>query len=583
MIRLVLFLLVSFTGLAASAQTCGSRLFASGYFSTVHVYDACTGQFLRELDSGTRLQGAQAIRVGPDGFIYVVAEQASTIFKYRADTLEFAGTFAVTPAMGPLSLDFSADGTAYVAGYNSNDVKKFDRNGTLIGPAFAARASGIAGPEIGTMFGPDGNLYVPGYNSASVIKYDPRTGITSVAIAAGANGISRPRGLLLNTERTHLFVITEGSGQLLRYRLSDGVLTEVRRGLVEPTMAAYAPDGKLLIVNNGAIQKLDPDTGATLSTFVAAGSGGLAGPTFIAVVAIPATPVVDATQVGSQYWVVGDTKINGRVIDLTTVYSATGTGFGTNLKFSEISVKRWGAVRIELLSCMRARFTWNSTGADTANFGSGEYELQRYFANENDARCSQSGLDDADKSWISGQWWGGDARAGEGVFLDRRSDGTVFFAWFTHRPASGATPDASQVGTQYWVVSTANVANRVIAFNDVYSANGSVFGPNLKFSDLAVKRWGSIRVEFLSCRKAKFSWNSTGTGTAGFGSGEYEVDRFMINESTARCDAAGIDAADKSWMNGHWWGGDARSGEGWFLDRRADGTVFLAWFTHRPR
>ncbi len=584
MIRFVLLVLCFFATLPATAQTpCGHRLFVSGYFSTVYVYDACTGQFLRELDSGSRLQGPQAIRVGPDGFIYVVAELASKIYKYRADTLEFAGTFTTTPAMAPLSIDFSADGTAYVAGYTSNDVKKFDRNGVLIGAAFPARAAGINGPEIGTMFGPDGNLYVPGYDSHSVIKYDPRTNLTSVAVAARAGGISRPRGLLLNTERTHFFLVTEGSGQIMRYRISDGELTEFKRGLSVSTMAAYAPDGKLLVVSHDGVQRLDPVTGASLGTLVTAGAGGLSAPTFIAVIPVGATSTVDAAQIGSQYWVVGDAKMNGRILDLTNVYSATGTGFGANLKFSELAVKRWGSVRIELLSCTRARFSWNSTGSDTASFGSGEYELQRYFANEGDARCAQTGVDDADKSWISGQWWGGDSRSGEGVFLDRRADGTTFFAWFTHRPPGTALPDASQIGTQYWVVSTATVANRVVAFDDVYSATGTVFGPNLKFGDLAVKRWGSIRVEFLSCKRAKFSWNSSGAGTANFGSGAYEVDRFMINEATTRCEAQGFDAADKSWMNGHWWGGDARSGEGWFLDRRADGTAFLAWFTHRPR
>ena len=75
--------------------------------------------------------------------------------------------------MGPLAIDFATDGTAYVAGYDSNDVKKFDKNGTLLGAAFAAGASGIGGPEIGTTFGPDGNLYVPGYNSNNVIRFDP--------------------------------------------------------------------------------------------------------------------------------------------------------------------------------------------------------------------------------------------------------------------------------------------------------------------------------------------------------------------------------------------------------------------------
>ena len=103
------------------------------------------------------------------------------------------------------------------------------------------------------------------------------------------------------------------------------------------------------------------------------------------------------------------------------------------------------------------------------------------------------------------------------------------------------------------------------------------------FADLAVKRWGSVRIELTSCTEATFAWDSTGPNSAGFGAGSYPVYRFFENEDTARCRAQGIDHADKSWVNGQWWGGDARSGEGWFLDRRSDGTAFFAWFTHRPR
>ena len=72
----------------------------------------------------------------------------------------------------------------------------------------------------------------------------------------------------------------------------------------------------------------------------------------------------------------------------------------------------------------------------SAGFGSGGYTVYRYFENEDTARCRTRGVDDPDKSWINGQWWGRESRSGEGLFLDRRSDGTTFFAWFTHRPKS---------------------------------------------------------------------------------------------------------------------------------------------------
>ncbi|MBK7469933.1 MAG: hypothetical protein IPI73_04085 [Betaproteobacteria bacterium] len=109
--------LLSLAAPAAAQTTCAHHLLVSGYFSTVHVYDACTGAYLRDLDSGTRLAGAQAIRLGPDGLIYVVSEQTNKIHRYRADTLAYVDLFVATPPMAPLSLAFDAAGIAYVAGF----------------------------------------------------------------------------------------------------------------------------------------------------------------------------------------------------------------------------------------------------------------------------------------------------------------------------------------------------------------------------------------------------------------------------------------------------------------------------------
>ncbi len=281
--------LLSLAAPAAAQTTCAHHLLVSGYFSTVHVYDACTGAYLRDLDSGTRLAGAQAIRLGPDGLIYVVSEQTNKIHRYRADTLAYVDLFAATPQMAPLSLAFDAAGIAYVAGFNTHDVKKFDRNGNLLGNAFPARASGIAGPEIGTTFGPDGNLYVPGWISNSVIRYDPRTGDTAQVIAPRQDGIVQPRGLLNAKDGIHMYLMTEGSSQLFRWNPVTGALTELRRNLSGPTMLTYAANGELLIAVDDGVTRLDPETGATLGVLVAANSGGLAGATFLALIPKPVT------------------------------------------------------------------------------------------------------------------------------------------------------------------------------------------------------------------------------------------------------------------------------------------------------
>lgn len=435
MVLRLLALLACLASLAAAAQSaCGSRLFVSGYFSTVHVFDACTGAYLRDLDARTRIQGAQSIRVGPDGLLYVISEETSTIHKYRADTLEYAGVFATTGAIGPTGLAFDAQGKAYVGGYKSQDVKRFSSAGVLEAAVMAPRSAGLGGPDNGLTFGPDGNLYVPGYDSHNVVRYDPRTGQTTEAVPARAGGIRNTRGLLATKDGSGFYITAEGSGMLLRWTLATGEVTVLRAGLTRPTGIAWAPDGNLLVVDGDTVAKLDPATGATLSTLVAPGSGGITGPTFLAVVPVSAIATVDAAQVGTQYWVVANGAFNGRVLDLGEVLSATGTAFGTGLRAAEITYRRWGSARIELLTCNSARFSWDSTGANSAGFGAGSYDIVRFLENEATQRCRERGVDDADKNWVNGAWWGGDARSGEGLFLDRRADGTTFFAWFTHRP-----------------------------------------------------------------------------------------------------------------------------------------------------
>jgi streptogramin lyase len=429
-------ILFAVTGLHAQAQgACSARLFASGWQSTVHVYDACTGQYLRDLDTRSRLAGAMAVRLGPDGLIYVVAEGTGIVHKYRNDTLEYVGVYASVGPIGATGLAFDAAGAAYVAGYTTSDVRRFDAAGASLGIAVAARAAGLRGPDNGMTFGPDANLYVPGYDSHNVVRFDPRTGEASVAVAARAAGLVNTRGLLPTRDGKAMFITSEGSGALLRWDLASGEVTQLAAGFVSPRGIDYAPDGKLLVSDADSVVRVDPDTGARLGTLVPAGSGGVNALVFVAVIAKPAAATsVDATQIGTQYWVVGDAVLQGRVLQVDPVLSATGTEFGANLRFADLTLKRWGSARIELVSCSEARFSWDSSGANSAGFGSGGYSIYRYFDNEATARCNQQGVDAPDKSWVNGQWWGREARSGEGLFLDRRSDGTVFFAWFTHRP-----------------------------------------------------------------------------------------------------------------------------------------------------
>ena len=88
------FLLAGAAPPAFGQSNCGGKLLVSGYNSNnVHIYDACTGAHLRNLDTENRINGPQALRIGPDGALHVVSENTSRILRYRADTFEPLGEF----------------------------------------------------------------------------------------------------------------------------------------------------------------------------------------------------------------------------------------------------------------------------------------------------------------------------------------------------------------------------------------------------------------------------------------------------------------------------------------------------------
>src|SRR3954453_21214397 len=129
------FLLVLLMLLAggASAQACPARLFVSGWSSTVHVYDACTGSYLRDLDLRSRITGAMAVRLGPDGFLYVVSEETGQILRYRNDDLTFAGVAVATGAIGPTGLVFGPAGELYVGAFLTSEVRTYAPDGAALG------------------------------------------------------------------------------------------------------------------------------------------------------------------------------------------------------------------------------------------------------------------------------------------------------------------------------------------------------------------------------------------------------------------------------------------------------------------
>jgi streptogramin lyase len=291
--HIVAVLLVALSApVAAQAPACPSRLFVSSYYTTVHVYDACSGAYLRDLDTNVRLRGPQAVKLGPDGLLYVISEMTQQILRYRNDTLEYVDVFATLAGADPTGFAFAPNGDVYVAGYRTDDVRRLSATGAALGTAVPPRSAGLNGPDNGITFGPDGNLYVPGYDSHNVIRHDPRTGVTGVAVPPRTQELANTRGLLPERGGASLLITGEGSGQLLRFNLATGSVVALASGLAQPTGIDYAPDGHLLIVETDKVTRFDATTGARKTVLVAPGAGGLSSGTYAAVIPFTAPPVI---------------------------------------------------------------------------------------------------------------------------------------------------------------------------------------------------------------------------------------------------------------------------------------------------
>jgi DNA-binding beta-propeller fold protein YncE len=277
---------------AAHAQACSSYLFVSGYFSNnVAIYDACSGAFLRQLETAGRIQGAQAVRYNPaNDLIYVVSEGNDQIQRYRRNNdFEFVDVFAQLPGNNdPTGIDFGIDDEVYVANYGTSSVVELDQvTGAQIGVVLPS-SSGLLGADNGMMVSLTGLLYVPGYDSSSVALINPQTGSTQANfIAPGSAGLFNTRGIV--DEGATILVGGEGSGAIYRFNSATGAWVQTLvTGLNHPTGLAIGPDGSLLVLAGNQVRRYNRSTGASLGVLASGAAGAISGGTFLALVPNPA-------------------------------------------------------------------------------------------------------------------------------------------------------------------------------------------------------------------------------------------------------------------------------------------------------
>lgn len=424
---------------------CGETLFVSDYVvDQVRVFDGCTGDFVRDLDNAGRIDGPQAIRIGPDGLLYVVSEENARVLRYNPDTLDFVDIFVQdNPDTGanelnglrrPTGLDFGPDGDLFVGGFQSNSVHRFSGSDGSFVAVFADNGDGLSGPDGGLSFGPDGNLYVPNFNSDSISVFDPSGVLVTEITAPGT--INEPRVLVFSADESRLLVSSYANGRVVSVPLDNPDAAEILGSGFASLSGMALLRGELLITGDRLpqIDRRDPDSGDSLGTLVPRGTGGLDRPTFILAYS---KEEAQAQIINEQFWMVGLGAVTGATLRIDSLKATRGSAFGDNFDPDAVVRDDWGWFELELTGCASGEIRYGARSPDFAAFSEGSYEVIRIAPNGAQRDCETLGFTDSiDPAWMAGSWFGGAARNGEGFFVDALEDGQVFLSWFTY----GAKP-----------------------------------------------------------------------------------------------------------------------------------------------
>lgn len=415
---------------------CDSLLLVSSWSrDNVKIYDGCDGSYIRDLADTGVLDGPQAMFEDPHGDLVVVSESNHKLVKFDRNTLSTATTVIEAGLINnPIAVVKKSADAIYLGSYSSNTILEVNSNSwQVINTLLPAGNNKIQGIDIGMALGNDGQLYVPGYDSDSILRVNTANGNTNQFVNSGQHNLDRPRSILLLNNQ--ILVTAWGNQAILSFGLNGQFQGEVVSGFPGAAgMMQDGPDHILVTSDTLSTVRRYRLSDFSFETLVPNRSGGLAGATFVYRLSKvrSQTPITGLRQA----WMSGVGTIDGDQL-MVSEFTTTGGQFGADLDPQAIDTVYWGELLFTFDSCHSATLSYVSDlTVNEAPFGSGSQAIERLAMNPAGAACDEIGFANmADASYMSGVFYGGPSRTGEGFTIDYLNAQQAVVTWFTYLPA----------------------------------------------------------------------------------------------------------------------------------------------------
>ncbi|MEW6990746.1 putative Ig domain-containing protein [Colwelliaceae bacterium 6441] len=272
----------------ASAQdlgddTCDSLLLVSSWTrNNVKIYDGCSGEYIKNLDSQGLIDGPLGILEAPDGDVLVISETNGRMLKYDRETLT-TGAVLLGPGghdyiANPISALIDEQGMMYATSFTQNSVVKIEtQTWQIIDTILPAGNSLLDGIDVGIII-EDNSLYLPGWKSDNIVKVDLATKQATEVVKPRTGGLSRPRSILF--DQNNMLVSSEKSHSILVFDKDDGTYKSTLANVSSPSGMIKDGDGFYLVTAGNSVYRKAID-GSSSEQIIKAGAGSLAGATFV--------------------------------------------------------------------------------------------------------------------------------------------------------------------------------------------------------------------------------------------------------------------------------------------------------------